>query len=67
MRLDLLKKDLPNSPNTSLYQAFQLADSQKVKKLDLQQDLLNPIGIDIMNLQQEINRFYDFGLLLVRS
>lgn len=35
MRLDLLKKDLPNSPNTSLYQAFQLADSQKVKKLEM--------------------------------
>jgi site-specific DNA recombinase len=35
MRLDLLERTLPNSRKTSIYQAFQLADSQKVKKLEM--------------------------------
>lgn len=28
--------------------------------LDLQQDLLNPIGMDILKFEEEINRFYQF-------
>lgn len=35
MRLDLLKRTLPNSRETSIYQAFQLADSQNIKRLEM--------------------------------
>lgn len=35
IRLDLLERTLPNSRETSIYQAFQLADSQNFKRLEM--------------------------------
>lgn len=62
------KKEWLHTPETSvLYFTLGQLSNIKTSNLDLQQDLLNPIGMDILKFEEEINRFYQFWLMLVRS